>query len=95
MASERKWTPGPWIWGAEFTGLYGAGKDNAVLDYEPYEGMWIADYTPQGEANAHLIAAAPDMYEALYRAVKQLEDHGFDGLSCGGYAALAKARGES
>lgn len=54
------------------------------------------------DANAHLIAAAPDLYEAAYEA---LEDMQAVRHSCGTYelqgtvekltAALAKARGEA
>ena len=70
-----KHTPGPWIWGPDYDGLYGAGPDNAgrglvpwrarrpVLSYQPYEGMWLAH--PEAEANARLIAAAPEMLDML------------------------------
>jgi len=58
-----KHTPGPWIWGPDYGGLYGAGPDNAVLSYQPYEGMWLAH--PEAEANARLIAAAPEMLDML------------------------------
>jgi len=60
----NKFTPGPWIWGSGYRGLYGAGPDNEVLDYEPYENMWLA-HTEHREANARLIAAAPALLEAL------------------------------
>lgn len=53
-------TPGPWIWGPDFKGLYGAGPDNDVLHHESYEGMWLA-YGSSRLANANLIAAAPDL----------------------------------
>lgn len=53
-------------------------------------------YFVQGEANAHLIAAAPDLYEALENAVAALESWNVSPI--GGLpkmrAALAKARGE-
>ena len=54
-------TRGPWIWARGHRGLYGAGPDNAVLDYAHYEGMWLA--SPNEVANARLIAAAPLMYD--------------------------------
>jgi hypothetical protein len=57
-------TPGPWNW----TGLY----------IEDSEGMPIAQVrTPtilQGEANAALIAAAPDLLAALRLCLAQLTD---------------------
>lgn len=59
-----KHTPGPWIWGEGYRGLYGAGPNNTVLDHAAYEGMWVA-YGPSMDANACLIAAAPELLEAL------------------------------
>lgn len=59
-----KHTPGPWIWGTDYRGLYGAGPENGVLNYERFEGMWLS-YGETREANARLIAAAPDLLEAL------------------------------
>jgi hypothetical protein len=54
-------TPGPWILAKGHRGLYGAGPDNAVLDYAHYEGMWLA--SPNEVPNARLIAAAPELLE--------------------------------
>jgi hypothetical protein len=62
---ESKHTPSPWIIKPE--------KHFGFPTFEisnENELNWIAqvsnDYMP-GEANAHLIAAAPDMYEALLK----------------------------
>lgn len=64
-------TPGPWAWGNEdFQGLYGSGKDNEVLKFIPYEGMFLG-YNRR-EANARLIVAAPDLLEALKGALDSL-----------------------
>lgn len=63
--SEAKHTPGPWIWADHYQGLYGAGKNNEVLDYISYEGMWVSEWSETGRANASLISAAPDMLAAL------------------------------
>lgn len=62
--SEIKHTPGPWIWADGYRGLYGAGKNNEVLDYATYEGMWLGHVNEQ-KANALLIAAAPELLEAV------------------------------
>lgn len=70
--SKPAFTPGPWSW---------------MRGLEPYSdqhtlspGVLIAngtDGTPDGDAidqaNAHLIAAAPDMYEALLAAKVVIE----------------------
>lgn len=62
--TELNGTPGPWHWRSEGEGWY----QEWYLD----PGIMIAyggDGTPGGDeidrANAHLIAAAPDLYEAL------------------------------
>lgn len=89
--SELKHTPGPWIWGDEHRGLYGSGPNNEVLNYAHYEGMWVG-FGEVGTANAHLIAAAPDLLEALKYAGELLEHGGFDMSIID--AAIAKAKGE-
>ncbi len=55
-------TPGPWAWGVGYRGL-GTAHDE-VLQWEAYEGMWLA-YNDSREANARLIAAAPDLLASL------------------------------
>lgn len=91
--SERPWTPGPW-------------QVSCVSDGTRRRSVWtdegppahIADVT-NGEANARLISAAPDLYEALARIVDSVAK-GASGDVCQTYdfddarAALAKARGE-
>jgi len=65
-------TPGPWIWADLDRGLYGAGPDNAVLQYYAYEGMHLSGKTEEEQkANRDLIAAAPDMLEAL-KAIQKI-----------------------
>ena len=68
--TERKWTPGPWE----------IGNDNRIED-GGYGVAVIVDDCPNHEAsaNAHLIAAAPDMYEAL----KTARDYVFDASNGG------------
>ena len=85
-----KHTPGPWIWGADFRGLYGAGPDNAVLAHAPYEGMWLSE-SDSIEANAKLMAAAPDLLAALTAFVEEVEGtFPFTSLDAA-RAAIAKA----
>lgn len=90
--NETKWTPGPWEW---------EGRD------EPFSYTIFAKAGPlnvcpaiaHGLGNARLIAAAPDLYAALERALalsKPRLQHEAD-CSCSyheGCAALAKARGD-
>lgn len=61
-------TPGPWIWGDDYHGLYGAGPDNAVLEHYYYEGMHLG-HGAKREPNAALIAAAPDLLRKLQEVI--------------------------
>jgi len=93
--SKAQHTPGPWTWGKSYDGLYGSGsgQDNEVLTYEDYDGMWLA-YVPQREANARLIAAAPELLEALENLENDdgsIPDHAWNLCQ----AAIAKAKGEA
>lgn len=101
--TERKWTPGPW-WCEDEFGV----TSNAHHGYVANTGF--GPDTSQGDmeakANAHLIAAAPDLYEALYMCLGNLMNHihnEYDGvysdddfaeIEAPYLAALAKARGE-
>ena len=101
MASER-WTPGPWragrpdmatiVDGFDSKWIYAGNKYVAVASGQDVEN-W-----EEVMSNAHLIAAAPELYEALKKCVAYLEP--FDSeepIRCliGACAALAKARGEA
>ena len=88
MTDQPKWTPGPWCvftlddeWDCDtFVGTL----TDTLFDVRPWKGpAWQ-------EANAHLIAAAPDLYAALVHAQQNMPhpDQMID-------AALAKARGET
>lgn len=99
-SSERKWTPGPWTISTE--------NDVCTQIDGEYHAVCTDQfcYAPEveREANAHLIAAAPDLYEALEQArdtilelinARNSEAEGSDEDWVGGInAALAKARGE-
>lgn len=96
--SEAKFTPG--VWGLDAS-TYGDEIDIYPLrDGHPEIGRWaeicvVKDYEGSLEmkANAHLIAAAPELYEVLSEA---MERGGVIQMCLYGkaLAALAKARGE-
>ena len=87
-------TPGPWhvdVLGAGWTDGHGiAYCDNGHVAWTT---RGFGDDVQL--ANAHLIAAAPDLYEALEAALND-PDAGWlhDAVYNSGMAALAKARGE-
>jgi hypothetical protein len=84
--SEPKFTPGPWA--------VNQRKDNPEIWWTG--GMLIAGIVGCAEfdfANAHLVAAAPDLYESLSEIVA-LTDRKTD-IWDKAHAALAKARGEA
>ena len=65
------------------------------------EELWLCDLGTRDyeewEANAYLIAAAPELYEALCRIEHNVEDgEGFSGHYCAEIArdAIAKVKGE-
>lgn len=110
-SNERKWTPGPWVAEPEnYDGdggvLVRVGGDyprNCIANAWGQQSAREVD--DEGQANAHLIAAAPDLYKALEECLnaemarrKKLKD----GAPASEYsdariarirAALAKARG--
>ena len=95
--SETKWTRGPW-----FLNVPEPGDKELVIETQDVR-VWVdfddVNHT-LADATAHLIAAAPDLYEAL----KELADL-MRGVIAGDYtpdsftlqpadAALGRARGE-
>lgn len=96
-----KHTKGPWKWaylktyGGRLIGLYGVN----IIEYAEHEGMWFATYDDEiNQANANLIAAAPELYEALETVINDVEPTEF-ALSSRVRnmidTALKKARGET
>lgn len=88
--SKPAFTPGPWV----YSGRLGFGhlvSPNIAVAY----GGATSGRQDSGEANAHLIAAAPDMYEALKLVMQhgRIDDseHRMNVVA----AALAKAEGRS
>lgn len=102
MTDQPKWTKGPWAvernkrtWGwVDVVGpSLGVGGPTQATD------LTLADEVKR-IAEAHLIAAAPDMAEALEKAlnfITNTESEMGETLPCGdaARAALAKARGET
>ena len=85
--AEKKFTPGPWV--MEFTGPHAATRDGfweiAPLgpDGEPDWSREIAATADDNKANARLIAAAPEMYEALSECCRIIDAAGLLNLSRG------------
>lgn len=92
--SEQKFTKGPWFHDVDGFGICRV----RAFGFATYDGTEILAQirTTSGisfgeaDANAHLIAAAPEMYEALKMAVGYLEGMLEDGCPrCGGDCASA------
>jgi hypothetical protein len=94
--NKTKFTPGPW--------KIGTPPPNGEQTIGTEQGLMVAVSTTgagiQTKANAHLIAAAPDLYEALEDL--SINDFGSNGwtnsmerIAIKARAALAKARGEA
>lgn len=89
--SEPKFTPGPWY----------------AAQPEECGGWWIVATDPEGcdcidsgdggfeREDAHLIAAAPELYEALETCLLYGAMTGDEWVTAKAEAALAKARGEN
>lgn len=89
MSNEAKWTPGPWV----VFGAWGIQDQNnrLIAQFEPLNDDGNGN-SEESFANAHLIAAAPELYEALIR-VQQEGGMGI-GLHRQIDRVMAKARGE-
>lgn len=95
MSDKPKFTPGAWEWEREPD-----GRATLYADRGPERhGMNLLgrmEPDANGEANLNLIAAAPDLYAALERALAMIEmEWGAETETYQiGAAALRKARGE-
>lgn len=105
---EPKFTPGPWVETLETRScdictIYSVSPRSTP---EPEAQCWLYIIAPESlyrdeqeqDANARLIAAAPDLYEALAEMVSTYREGGPDdsepSMVRAALAALAKARGE-
>lgn len=108
--TDTKFTPGPW--GIEETRdhlwigvILSNGKPDPIVTYVDHGPDFTTEADATGKANAHLIAAAPELYEALDELFDLLTsghsswDDAYDNLPDKQFkkirAALAKARGET
>lgn len=94
--SKPKFTPGPWF---SVTRLSGS-ENHHGFKICGNDGWALAEVMPvdedgiEGKANAHLIAAAPELYEALETCLLYGAMTGDDWAIFKAETALAKARGE-
>lgn len=73
MSDKRKWTKGPWMMAAKPSSVVGwpivsqQGRSIANLNYVGFmgDGEGWKEFREESTANGSLIAAAPDLYEAL------------------------------
>jgi len=99
--TEHKWTPGPWILtpdsdGEEMCFVSPSTKDASE---DAFPRNWLACMcvglpNSEWQANAHLISAAPDLYDALENAFALILTHGNSKQIEDAETALSKARGE-
>lgn len=101
MSEQPKFTPGPWKIRNGFDGeSYEVYPAKVNGESKPNIGVWAELATvnkhPQpgstGKANARLIAAAPDMYEALEALQKANGANDFNGWHDSFAPAIEKAR---
>lgn len=88
MPTEPKWTKGPWRLAPYDSRLIWDARGLCVADLTSPDRLGYS-----AEADARLIAAAPDLYEAL-EAFLQLDDANHQAAIDKARAALARARGE-
>lgn len=100
---KTKYTPGPWSVVKHVHDADGAAYESFSIIEAGHEKNWESwtlaglCHTTQDEANARLIAAAPELLEVLENCLGNINpERGFaDELEEEIRAAIAKARGES
>ena len=91
-------TPGPWV---AVDGMIGPRLSNdsgiqiKVARVAGYTEAAPLDVMIDAQANAHLIAAAPELYKALERMLAMHGSDAAEEAAHGAIAALRKARGET
>ncbi len=93
MTYATKHTPGPWKWD-NITGMVETAMPNLSNEYKHICDLRLNLRMQYHNGNAHLIAAAPAMYEALTILVELLEERGLYPLNVDdARQALAQAEG--
>ena len=101
---KRKWTPGPWAVDKRASFCVNADRDGStggVCSTGGYSASWRdgEELMLENQANAHLISAAPELYEALEFMRTCFEcgcvESGKEIAIKRAKEALAKARGET
>jgi hypothetical protein len=88
--SEAKFTKGPWVISRRSSGLF---EEIGPLSADDYAG---ASWLDISSADAALISAAPDLYEALNELTDWADTYAMGHtVTDNARAALAKARGEA
>ena len=90
--SETKHTPGPWHITEEGWVRY-YWVTAVIQDKDGGEVLGISEWIRVNEPDLRLIAAAPDMYEALSFVCKECDHDCYE--RCPVRVALRKARGET
>jgi hypothetical protein len=86
---SRSHTPAPWYWSDNVPDF---PKNHCII--VDADGFTIAEPSPMGEANARLIAAAPDLLACLFDVLDA--DGDLDAMDFNRYrAAITKATGET
>lgn len=96
MSGGNKWTPGPWV----ADGFFVSSNSGGAVGHDIVSACGtVGRPDSETEANAQLIASAPDLYEALDDLRSSCMALGLDRHLhqelYNSRAALAKARGES
>lgn len=99
--NESAYTPKPWVVEEDGDGLL--IRMEALAGVDEYLAVYASPDKGRREADAYLIAAAPDLYEALARVMTWIgnwspsftEDEEWAADDQAASAALAKARGQS
>lgn len=95
-----KHTHGPWLFGQDGFSLGNGVVYSRHPNGNPKDICTVSGWAGEKIANARLIAAAPDLLDALELCLTQLDleympsDESMDAIS-GARLAIAKARGES
>lgn len=93
---EFKGTPGPWVASKTDRGIGPVSRDDDQSYGMIIPVAWVEfdGNDAYQQANANLIAAAPDLLEALQDIVKVLDSAGCEAATVKANAAISKALGE-